>query len=83
MASLPLPNERDEQFEAFQQRVEANRPALKAAMENAIQAFRSEPTAEERERLTQFIRWVKTEKRRMALGLHPTAEEMLREDRNR
>jgi hypothetical protein len=83
MASLLLGEEPDEKFEAFRRRVLANQPKLKAEIEAIMketEAHRPSP-----EKTAAFLELVERAQNRTPLtpGPFPTAEEMIREDRDR
>ncbi len=86
MASLPLGNDPEKHSEAFEKRREANRAALKAEIDRAVQEAQArmrKRTPEEQARLNEFLKWAMTERKPLTPGPHPTAEEMIREDRER
>ena len=83
MASLPLGNDPDDFSEAFKKQREANRPAVKAAIDAAIKEAMRPRTPEQQARMDEFWEWVNTERRPLTPGPHPSAEEMIREDRDR
>ena len=83
MASLPLGNEPDDYSEAFKKQREASRAALKLEMERIKQEWARPRTPEEQVRMNAFARWIREERKPLTPGPHPTAEEMIREDRER
>jgi hypothetical protein len=83
MASLPIDNESYEVSEEVKQRREARRAALKAEIEVMLAqqaAHRPSP-----EKMAAFLEYVERAQSRPPLtpGPFPTAEEMIREDRDR
>jgi len=83
MASLPLGDEPYQPSEEFLKHREANRAAVKAAMDAAIKEATRPRTPEGLARLDKFIEWVRTERKPLTPGPHPAAEEMIREHRDR
>jgi hypothetical protein len=82
MASLPLGDEPYQPSEEFLKRREASRAALKLEMERIKQEWARPRTPEELARMDAFIRRM-DERKPLTPGPHPTAEEMIREDRER
>jgi hypothetical protein len=83
MASLPLGNDPDDFSEAFKKQREANRPSVKAAIDAAIKEAMRPRTPEQQARMEAFAKWIREERKPLTTEPHPTAEEMIREDRDR
>jgi hypothetical protein len=82
MASLPLGDEPCQPSDEVLKHREANRAAMKAAIDAAIKEATRPRTPEELALMDRFIRRME-ERKPLTPGPHPTAEEMIREDRDR
>jgi hypothetical protein len=83
MASLLLGDEPFQYSDAFEKSRKASRAALKARMEEIYAEWARPRTPEEQARLDKFWEWINTDRKPLTPGPHPSAEEMIREDRDR